>query len=167
MCILVSIAPNSVPGEEEPGPEIFTYADWSVRCVRSSTSFPCDLVHKTIHARTNQQVLGISVAHLMSENTNIIRFVVPLGISLKEGVELHLDDLEVKDIRVRRCDTEGCYIEARLEDSAREKMTTGKEARVVVFDLEGQSIDLPFSLSGFGSGYQRLVTETRNRFRAE
>ncbi len=161
ICLLTSAV-----SAQETGSQIgdrTKFQDWTVRCIQRDNALPCDLIHQIIQVQTKERVLSISIAYSPQENKDAIQITLPLGIWLEHGVELHIDDFKVPDIRVRRCDLNGCYVEASLEDELRVRLQSGADARMIVYDPQKNPIPLPFSLKGFAEGYQYLVQQSSYR----
>lgn len=82
---------------------------------------------------------------------------MPLGaVLLPEGLRFETDQDVDGWAPFRFCDRRGCHVETEIEPKLLDAMQRGLEAWLVVRDLNGRQLRLPFSLRGFTAGLHAL-----------
>jgi invasion protein IalB len=79
--------------------------------------------------------------------------MLPLGFSVPEGAEVHIDKKEPIKLNFTSCDAAGCYAEANISDATLEDLKNGQEASYSGIDARGDTILVPVSLAGFKEGF--------------
>ena len=82
---------------------------------------------------------------------------MPLGaVLLPEGVRIETDQDVLGWAPFRFCDRRGCHVETEIEPKLLDAMQKGLDASLLVRDLNGRELRLPFSLRGFTAGLRAL-----------
>ena len=75
--------------------------------------------------------------------------MLPLGFSIPEGAQVHIDKNEPIKLNFTTCDFAGCYAETTITDATIEDLKNGQEVSYSGIDARGGSILVPVSLAGF------------------
>jgi invasion protein IalB len=138
--------------------------DWQVRCSPAPSPSPCDMFQEMANKDRNQRILAISVAYVPSVDRYALTIAVPLGISIPKGVSLQSDSYTTPTFHYRRCDRDGCYVEAPVDKSVIEGLARssadGKAGANIVVD-NGKAYRLTFSLKGFSAAHDDMVSKAR------
>jgi len=156
-------APAQAP--QAPGKLDMTQVeDWQVRCSPVASPSPCDMFQEMANKDRNQRILAISVAYVPSVDRYALTLAVPLGIAIAKGITLQTDSYTTPTFHYRRCDRDGCYVEAPVDKSVIEglaKSSPDGKARANIVVDNGKSYGLTFSLKGFASAHDDMVSKAR------
>lgn len=74
--------------------------------------------------------VGLSVVVLKTADrkSRILRILAPLGVLLKDGMELYIDNNNIGCAYFTRCFSEGCYVEVDIDDELLKVLRAGKNA---------------------------------------
>ena len=156
-------APAQAP--QAPGKLDMTQVeDWQVRCSPVASPSPCDMFQELANKDRNQRILAISVAYVPSVDRYALTVAVPLGISIPKGLVLQTDSYTSPSLHYRRCDRDGCYVEAPADKALIEGLAKsspdGKAKANIVVD-NGKSYGLIFSLKGFAQAHDDMVSKAK------
>jgi invasion protein IalB len=138
--------------------------DWSVRCFRVQSIAPCDILQLASRQGTNQRVLLVSIAYIPSQNSYAAQIVVPLGVTLSNGLTIETQGA-VPPLKFTRCERDGCYFEGPFPNAgvdALRSMTGRTDIKLIAYGTN-QAVSLPLSLNGFVQALDRLRVEARRR----
>ena len=103
--------------------------------------------------------VGLSVVVLKTADrkARILRILAPLGVLLKDGMELYVDNNNIGRAYFTRCFSEGCYVEVEIDEELMRIMRAGKSAVFALRESTDQDrVGIPVELAGFGEGYDAL-----------
>ena len=136
--------------EQNPPTETQTYGDWTVRCFPVQSDGPCDLAQESTNQQTKQRLVVISIAYAPRNDRYAVTIVVPLGVQLPSGLVIAHGDYRSKPFPFRRCEDDGCYVEAALDPAVIEVLSKGADkSSLNITAFAGGAISLPLSLKGF------------------
>ena len=143
-----------------------TYKDWVVRCVDRENLPPCDAVQTAFNSDTNQQVMLTSIAHFGSSGEIGIQIWVPTGLLVSGGVLFEIDQEKraLENLQFTRCESDGCFIEAIVNEEALSPLKKGSQAAVAVLSSSGQPRIVGLSLSGFTKAFNEVKEKNTNWF---
>ena len=143
-----------------------TYKDWVVRCVDRENLPPCDAVQTAFNSDTNQQVMLTSIAHFGSSGEIGIQIWVPTGLLVSGGVLFEIDQetRALENLQFTRCESDGCFIEAIVNEDALGPLKKGSQAAVAVLSSSGQPRIVGLSLSGFTKAFNEVKQKNTNWF---
>lgn len=152
-----SPAPAS-PGAQ-PGNVKESHGSWSVICDRpaGATAEQCALMQNVIAEDRPEVGLSVVVLKTADRKAKILRILAPLGVLLKDGMELYVDNNNIGRAYFTRCFSEGCYVEVELDDELMRILRAGKNAVFALRESTDQDrVGIPVELNGFGPGYDAL-----------
>ncbi len=162
-----SAAPAQPAQPQASGPvkpsDVKGFGDWTVRCYPIASPSPCEMIEIRIAKKTNQRILGVLLAFIPSRNEHIIQIAVPLGVALQNGLVINSDTYKSGTLKFRRCDGNGCYVEAAIDNNAVNSLGRATQARAQVVFMDGKKYDFMFSLTGFNDAHRALVDLTRQK----
>jgi invasion protein IalB len=146
-----------------PGrPDVKTVGDWFVRCFPIESPSPCDMFQEEDSQATRQRVLSISIAYVPSMNRHAVQVMVPLGVSIPKGLTIQADSYTSPMLKYRRCDRNGCYVEMAVDNALVEALAKGGDAGKVNIVIDnGKAYGISFSLKGFASAHDDMVSQAR------
>ena len=137
--------------------------DWLVRCFPVKSPSPCDMFELLADKKTGQRVLSLSIAYIPSQDRDAIQIALPLGVALSRGVIMSADTFATQQMRYRRCDRMGCYVEGLVDNATIDNLARSQSGAKVKFTAYGgQTYDLPFSLKGFSEARDTMVGLARS-----
>ena len=143
-----------------------TYKDWVVRCVERENLPPCDAVQTAFNSDTNQQVMLTSIAHFGSSGDIGVQIWVPTGLLVSGGVLFEIDQetRALENLQFTRCEADGCFIEAIVNEEELGPLKKGSQAAVAVLTSTGQPRIVGLSLSGFTKAFNEVKQKNTNWF---
>ena len=152
-------APQAGTPQRPPGPVRENHGAWSIICDRpaGASTEQCALMQNVIAEDRPEIGLSVVVLKTADRKAKILRILAPLGVLLKDGMELYVDNNNIGRAYFTRCFSEGCYVEVEIDDELMRILRAGKNA---VFALK-ESVDrdrvgIPIELNGFAAGYDAL-----------
>lgn len=132
--------------------------NWTLRCmsVSDAAAKKCEMVQVLGDTQSGRDVLLVAIGYPVGQSRPVAWMILPLGVLLPPGLGLKIDQGEVKGLPYRSCDTGGCATPWPLTDEDVAALKGGNELVVIFKDIEGKSLGLPVSLSGFTAAFDRL-----------
>lgn len=143
----------------QPGNVKESHGAWSVICDKpaGATAEQCALMQNVIAEDRPEVGLSVVVLKTADRKARILRILAPLGVLLKDGMELYVDNNNIGRAYFTRCFSEGCYVEVELDDELMRILRAGKNAVFALRESADQDrVGIPIELSGFGDGYDAL-----------
>jgi invasion protein IalB len=132
---------------------------WSIICDRPAGSSvdQCALMQNVIAEDRPEVGLSVVVLKTADRKARILRILAPLGVLLKDGMELYVDNNNIGRAYFTRCFSEGCYVEVEIDEELMRIMRAGKNAVFALRESTDQDrVGIPVELTGFGEGYDAL-----------
>ena len=160
----ITISTGQIAAQENV--QTATYKDWVVRCVDRENLPPCDAVQTAFNSETNQQVMLTSIAHFGSSGEIGIQIWVPTGLLVSGGVLFEIDQEKraLENLQFTRCESDGCFIEAIVNEEALGPLKKGSQAAIAVLSSSGQPRIVGLSLSGFTKAFNEVKQKNTNWF---
>jgi invasion protein IalB len=157
-------APGGVPQSptapmQSPGNVKETHGAWSIVCDRpaGAATEQCAMMQNVIAEDRPEVGLSVIVLKTADRKARILRILAPLGVLLKDGMELYVDNNNIGRAYFTRCFSEGCYVEVELDDELMRILRAGKSAVFALRESTDQDrVGIPIQLTGFGEGYDAL-----------
>lgn len=132
--------------------------NWLLRCMAGAAEAPrrCEMVQMLGDNETGRDVLLVAIGYPEGQTRPVAWIILPLGVLLPPGIALKIDQSEPKALPIRHCDAGGCATPWPLAETDVAALKQGNELMVIFKDIEGQSLGLPVSLSGFTAAFSKL-----------
>lgn len=156
---LLAPAPGAFAQQSLPGTPKSTHGAWSVICEKpaGATEEQCALMQNVIADDRPEVGLSVVILKTADRKSRILRILAPLGVLLKDGMELYIDSKNIGRAYFTRCFTEGCYIEVDIDDELMKILRAGQSAVFALRESVDQDrIGMPIDLTGFAAGYDAL-----------
>ncbi len=149
------------PGQppQSPGNVRQNHGAWSVICDRPAGAAveQCALMQNVIAEDRPEVGLSVVVLKTADRKARILRILAPLGVLLKDGMELYVDNNNIGRAYFTRCFSEGCYVEVEIDEELMRILRAGKNAVFALRESADQDrVGIPIELTGFGPGYDAL-----------
>ena len=134
------------------------FGDWTARC-ESDPNNPaagtrCFVFQSVIDTEKNRPVMMFAVSQEPEIRAVI---VLPLGIDLRSGIELTVDESYAKRHPFIFCIQDGCQSHVKMDDSLVGNFKRGIKGSIAFRTLPGgQVVRVPFSLKGFTAALSSL-----------
>ncbi|WP_175502277.1 invasion associated locus B family protein [Aliiroseovarius crassostreae] len=139
----LSLAQEKAPAE----------AGWGVTCL---TDRVCELKTEIVSGAT--VAARVSIIHVRGEFW--LQYTIPLGVDLRRGIQLSIDDGESFETTITSCTAYGCTGRLDLTPEIIESMQQGNILRIFFVRPSVQRVFLiPFSLVGFTAGFVGLTEQ--------
>ena len=146
--------------------ETTTFKDWVVRCVDRADLPPCDAVQTAFNSNTQERLMLTSIAHFGSNDDIGIQIWVPTGILVSGGVLFEIDQetQALQELRFTRCEADGCFIEAIVNENDLTALKKGNQAAIAILSSTGQPRVVGLSLSGFTKAFNEVKSKNKSWF---
>nr|CAD6422590.1 invasion associated locus B family protein [Rhizobium sp. Q54] len=154
-------AQDRVPAapQQQPGTVRSNHGAWSIICDRpaGASAEQCALMQNVIADDRPEVGLSVVVLKTADRKAKILRILAPLGVLLKDGMELYVDNNNIGRAYFTRCFSEGCYVEVEIDDELMRILRAGKSAVFALRESVDQDrVGIPIELTGFAAGYDAL-----------
>ncbi|OHV75936.1 hypothetical protein LCM4573_14865 [Rhizobium sp. LCM 4573] len=151
--------PAPQPSAQQPGNVRANHGAWSVICDKPAGASveQCALMQNVIAEDRPEVGLSVVVLKTADRKSKILRILAPLGVLLKDGMELYVDNNNIGRAYFTRCFSEGCYVEVEIDDELMRILRAGKNAVFALRESVDQDrVGIPVELAGFAQGYDAL-----------
>lgn len=140
-------------------PELDRFDDWQVRCFAVKSVSPCDALFGAYQKATGRRIVTVSIAYAPVRQSSFIQIAVPLGIAVPKGVTVVAGAYRSSPFEVRRCDRNGCFVEAIAAPDfiAALRANSDQKGSLDVVADGGKPVSLIFSLKGFARAYDAML----------
>lgn len=163
---------DSVQTSQLPAVQASQFEDWFVRCVDMKTAEDktvkqCEVVQiaQVKQGEENVNVLTLAIAKTApaagkkpSNNDLLLTALVPLNVFLPIGLSLRVDEKDLVTIPYRNCNQTGCWVQQKLDGKMLASMQKGSAGEARLRLMNGQNINLKFSLKGL----TKVLAELQN-----
>lgn len=131
-------------------------ASWSTQCTSAARSAPqsCSMEQRGVLRETGRQIARVSIQIGPDNKGNGGLLVhLPLGLSIREGVSLKIDEGAPLNLDFQTCDASGCYSGMAVSAELLKAMMAGNAMTISFKDMQKKDIAIPVTLSGFSAAY--------------
>jgi invasion protein IalB len=134
------------------------FQDWTVRCEKPAEAKTevCFIFQTLVDEKAKQAVLQTVVGYLSDGKQPAMIFTVPLGVALRAGIGIKIDDGELMRLPYENCNPAGCIAGLPLDDKLLSTLKRGIKGTVIIHDGGGRQVTLEVSLKGFTAGFESL-----------
>ena len=117
----------------------------------------CFIFQAVTAKETQQRVMMFGVSTPPGEPGPRAVAVVPLGVDLRPGVEIRIDEGEPIRGSYFFCLPDGCQVHIRMDEAMIQRFKKGSKGTVTFIKLpEGRPLSVPISLAGFTAAFNAL-----------
>ncbi len=152
-----SVHAQNQPNEKDTA-EVQRFADWVLRCRPKTADQPriCRMVQSIVTTEGARPVLEVVVGRFGAERTLAAVILVPLGVRLRPGLGLQVDDSTAQVFFFERCRRNSCQAEVVLKEELLKSFKAGLVGNVMFQDGAGRPVKVAFSLKGFTAALEAL-----------
>ena len=151
LCVVVRIA-SAAPANGQ------NFQDWSAQCAATEdeSAARCYIFQNLVLTQNGQRLLHVAIGYSHGSTRPTAALTVPLGVSLKPGLKLQVEDGAITRIRYDRCDPNGCVGTLVLNGQLLYALKMRGKASVTFEDADGREVVVPVSLMGLTAGLESL-----------
>ncbi len=113
---------------------------------------------RVVLRESGQQVARFSVQTSGAKDARKGAYLVqlPLGLSIRTGVRLKVDEREPISVDIQTCEASGCYAGGPLDEAILDGLRSGKILALLFNDLKKKEIGIQIDLAGFSAVYDKI-----------
>lgn len=147
--------PSLLPGGASSLTE--THGDWSIRCQVVTQNEASERVCVMGQRQTNAQALQVLAIELLPSPDGLEgALVLPFGLAVTQPVSLTIDEGEAITAPFSTCVPAGCVVPIEAGSDTLAAMRAGSRLVVSAPNLNGQTLELPVSLTGLAAATSRI-----------
>jgi invasion protein IalB len=160
---------------EAPAVQSTRFDDWYYRCAEvkaadGKTVPQCEVaqIAQVKQGEENVNILTLAIAKAAPEagkkpsgNELLLTALVPLNVVLPIGLGLAADSKDVVTIPYRNCNQAGCWAQQNLDQKMLTALQKGSAGEARLRLMNGQNINLKFSLKGLTKALAELQKPTK------
>ncbi|MFG6569898.1 MULTISPECIES: invasion associated locus B family protein [Sulfitobacter] len=143
------------------------FEDWVIECfdpARTASMTTCQL-YQRVAVGNGQRIAAVVTAAFPSYDTVRLQIALPLGIDIKSGMKLRVDDIE-ETFTINRCTQQGCLVEISATDAFIDLLLAAEAISVAPFlPGQGREFAIPISVKGLTKAIQELRINTEQNAR--
>ncbi len=151
---LLSSSPAATAAEDGQ-----TFQDWIILCGEAdeaTTIEPCFMRQNVLLSEGQKRIMQVRVGIQKTDQRVVVIIIVPLGVSLPQGMALKVDQGEPVRLPYQRCTVGGCTARFVLWPKLEAAFKAGLTGLVTFEDVSRRSLTVPFSLKGFTDALNAL-----------
>ncbi|MBC8719170.1 invasion associated locus B family protein [Ochrobactrum sp. Marseille-Q0166] len=166
---------TGVAQSEAPAVQSKRFDDWYYRCAEvkaadGKTLAQCEVaqIAQVKQGEENVNVLTLAIAKTAPEagkkpsgNELLLTALVPLNVVLPIGLGMAADSRDVVTIPYRNCNQAGCWAQQKLDQKMLAALQKGSAGEARLRLMNGQNINLKFSLKGLTKALAELQKPTK------
>lgn len=135
---------------------------WNVRCAKEEDMKAeekrgkCEIVQKLTVQETGQRFAEFAIGIPEGKEQAQGVMILPLGVLLKSGVEMKVDDQQAFKFDIRFCQPAGCVAFLNLSEAVLDTFKNGKAAHVEFKAADGKPVKFEMPLNGFGKALEEV-----------
>lgn len=135
--------------------------DWVVACVPTTAGHKSCVMSQALASKKLQQ--RVSVFSIGTDQTGKLKgsFRVPVGVALKEGVVVDVENRDPFTVPYAACHRVGCFAPFDLNAPLLGKLKAATKITVVVHSVSQQALQFNFSARGFANAYEVYVAQSK------
>jgi invasion protein IalB len=135
-----------------------TYDDWAVECEQTPAGdSSCFLSQTQLLKQNNARLLKASIGYLGPKRQPMLVLVLPLGVDLRAGIAVKVDDVPQISLPYQQCVQDGCTAALPLDARTLAALRKAKRIQVGMMPYGGkQTVTIDVSPNGLERGMDAL-----------
>lgn len=133
--------------------------NWSVSCVSRSriAAAECSVEQRVLIRETGQTLGRLQIKIGATDaGPGALLLQIPLGVSIRAGIKIKVDDIEIETFDIQTCDAGGCYAGGLISEKLLRAAKAGKLLNAEFSDAQQRAISVNFVLDGFSAAYDDI-----------
>ena len=153
----MTVAASAAEAQQAQNVERTQHADWTRECgAPAGTNQRLCVLSQVVKDQQGKPIVAAQVVKPPNGQPAILRFLAPLGIWLRPGVEMNIDGGSRTKLEYEICNEQSCMAQMQLSQGLVNAMKRGSAANITLRSIRRQKLDLKVSLRGFTAGYNAL-----------
>ena len=131
-------------------------SDWRVECTNNGKALDCRAYLEVVQKNNNQIVTAITIRYPAETKKPVMMLQLPLGILVSDAVTVGVDGNRPERSSVQTCTQAGCFVGAEVPNALINAMLTGKQLKVVFYNVKKQPVTVTLPLAGFALAYNKI-----------
>ena len=152
LCLMTTIT-NAQEESQQDGPSVTqtTHQDWQSICVEEAEKAEFCLIRQQFTIELpDGKIAGVTVIVSSQNDEYIIEIKLPLGLDLRNGLTMQVDDIEEINLPFTTCVTQGCIVMSALDKALVSSFKSGSQLQFrVMFISLNERVNINASLLGF------------------
>ena len=144
ICFLIFGMNSSFAEEGKEKPNIEMFQDWIVSC--NPDNKLC-IANQTIRTEKGLPVALINITYVAGKA--ILEFGLPLMMNLEKPIKVEVDDILIDTYSYNTCSQRACFVIRSNDLKLINSFRSGRQLKVFSETLNGEKLELVFSLNGF------------------
>lgn len=157
--MLLAVATQPTAAQTDTAAAKAPHNAWTSQCGSATRKQPlaCAMEQRVVLKETGQQLakLTIKTGPDSAEKPTML-LQLPLGVSLRKGVSLTVDDGETANFDIQTCEASGCYVGDVVSDALLAAMRKGSQINIGLENLQQKEVKFAFSLNGFSAALDNI-----------
>jgi invasion protein IalB len=153
----LGLRPEPAMAEPQEGQ---VFQDWTARCKAdpaNATLRRCYIVQAVVSGQERKPIMLLVLSYPPSQEKPLMTAILPLGVALRPGIEVAIDDDQPKRYGFSICLADGCQARILLDDALLAAFKKGIAGSVAFRrPPDGRIVKVPFSLKGFTAAVNAL-----------
>ena len=135
-----------------------TFGDWAVECERAQDGKEkCFLSQSQLLKESNARLLKASIGHLGPKGEPMLVLLLPLGVDLRAGIALKVDDRPQVPVVFQHCVADGCIGALLLDPPTLAVLRGAKRIQIGMMPYaSAQTVTVEVSPKGISRGMDAL-----------
>lgn len=134
---------------------------WTLGCrsERRSKQLLCEASQTIAVAKTRETLLSVFVTPVQNEEETqsfVLRFQLPHGLNLPAGVHFQIDEQAAQSPVIQTSNQAGLFARSELTEALLTALKKGATMTVSFSALNGNTLSVPVTLSGFSAVFAKL-----------
>lgn len=131
---------------------------WSSSCTSKDRAAPlfCSMEQTLVASETGALIGKAEVRVTAKSEQPLLLLLVPLGVDVRAGLRLRVDDAELADVAVQTCNAGGCLAALPLVPSAIAALRGGRVMTMTFRGTGKPELTARFSLAGFSETFGKI-----------
>ncbi len=149
--VLFGAAPALAQSAEPARTSIQTIdSGWQVICrprVNDRTKLNCSLLYEIAAASDRSRILSVEI--LRNDKNSSLVIATPLGVSLKDGLELSYPGADKNRLAFQGCQSNGCLVKQDMTPKMVDGIKASKTLAIEFVDAKGTKLRSELNMAGF------------------
>jgi invasion protein IalB len=154
--LAAALASPAMAQQQQPAAPVAAGTDWRVECTNNGKALDCRAYLDVVQRDNNQVITSVTVRYPTETKKPVMMVQLPLGILVSEAVAIGVDAGQPERSTVQTCTQQGCFVGAPLPDAFINAMRTGKQLKIVFYNVNKQPVTVTISLNGFVLAYDKV-----------
>jgi len=131
-------------------------SDWRVECMNNGKALDCRVFTEVIEQKSRQIIATLTVRYPQETKKPVMMIQVPLGVLVTKPITLAIDGGRPEELTIQTCTQSGCAAGNQIPDSVIASMSSGKQLKVVFYNVNSQPVTVTMPLAGFALAYNKI-----------